>query len=181
MSSATALIAWLEAAPPDAPIEQAGATAAFAMISGHAITAVLESRGPRELAQHEQRLLQSMSTITGHERCGTLYAGGIPAAATTAVLLAPRLPAAVRATLGIGPYGEASPGTTDVPLGWALRGLGVRREPLGVERTPGGHDAAGHEVVLRSVARLWLDRPVAIVTERVYREFLDAFPDGSVK
>jgi hypothetical protein len=184
VSDATALIAWLRAEPPDAPIERSGATAAFAAISGHPITAVMQSRGARRLTHRERQLLQSSDAITGHERRGTLYAGSIPAAATTAVLLPQRLPAAVRATLGIGPDGEALPrasdvpGAGDVPLGRALRGLGARREPLRVQCTPGEQDAAGREVVVCSAARLWLGHPVGIVTERVYREFLDAFPIG---
>ena len=178
MSNVTALIAWLRAAPPDVPIEQTGATAMLAAISGHPVSAVMQSRGPRELTQRERRLLQSNDTITGHERRGALYAGTIPAAATTAVLLPSRLPAAVRATLGIGPDGEAFPGAGNVPLGRALSGLGARREPLRVKCTPGDRDGAGRELVLRSAARLWLGHPVGIVTERVYREFLDAFPAG---
>jgi hypothetical protein len=178
MSDATALIAWLQATPPDAPIEQSGATAAFATISGHPITAVMQSRGPRALTRRERHLLQSHDTITGHERRGALFAGTIPAAATTAVLLPTRLPAAVRTTLGIGTDGEATPGAGDAPLGRALSGLGARRESLRVECTPGAHDAEGRELVLCSAARLWLGHPVAVVTERVYREFLDAFPIG---
>jgi hypothetical protein len=182
VNGVSALIERLLVAPQGAPVEQAGATAVFAAISGCAVDAVMQSRGPRALTQREQQLLQSMGATTGHERRGTLYAGNVPAAATTAVLLAQRVPAAVRATLGIGPDGEALPGIAGVPLGRALSGLGARREPLDVVATPGEHDAVGHELVLRSAARLWLDRPIAIVTERVYREFLDAFPiSGPVK
>jgi len=178
---AEALIAWLLAPPQGTPIEQSGATAAFTAISGRAVAALMQSRGPRDLTQREQQLLRSTDT-TGHERCGTLYAGDVPAAVTTAVLLPQRLPIAVRATLGIGPEGEALTGVVGVPLGRALSGLGSRREPLGVVATPGERDAAGHELVIRSAARLWLDHPIGIVTERVYGQFLDAFPiDGARK
>jgi hypothetical protein len=170
------LIAWLLAAPPRSGVEDSGATAAFAAISGTDIAAVMQSRGPRELTEREQQLLQAMGATTGHERLGTLYAGSIPAAATTAVLLPRRLPAAVRATLGIGPCGSALPAACGVPLGRALAGLGVRREPLEVVPTPGERDGGGNEMVVSSVARLWLGCPVAVVTERVYREFLTAYP-----
>ena len=42
--------------------------------------------------------------------------------------------------------------------------------------TPGQRDAFGREQVIWSAARLWLDRPIAMVTECFYREFLDAYP-----
>jgi hypothetical protein len=176
VSDAGALIAWLLAAPPRSAVEDCGATAAFAAISGTGITAVMHSRGPRELTQREQQLLQSLGVTTGHERRGALYAGSVPAAATTAILLPRRLPAAVRAALGIGPAGAALPAAGEVPLGRALAGLGARREPLEVVPTPGERDAGGNELVIRSAARLWLGCPVAVVTERVYREFLAAYP-----
>jgi hypothetical protein len=178
VSGVGALIERLLAAPQGMPIERSGATALFATISDCSVDAVMHTRAPRALTQHEQQLLQSMGTTTGHERRGTLYADNVPAAATTAVLLPQRLPAAVRATLGIGPDGETLPEIAGVPLGRALTGLGARREPLDVAATPGAHDDAGHELVICSTARLWLGQPVGIVTERVYREFLDAFPFG---
>jgi hypothetical protein len=171
-----ALMAWLLAAPRSRPVEQCGATAAFAAISGTDIAAVMHWRGTRELTAREQYLLQPLGATTGHERLGTLYAGPVRAAATTAILLPHRIPAAVREALGIGgrPAGTAAP---DVPLGRALDGLYVRREPLDVQPTPGQRDAAGREQVICSTARLWLGcYPIAIVTERVYREFLVAYP-----
>jgi hypothetical protein len=170
------LIAWLLAAPRRSPVEDCGATAAFSVISGSEIAAVMHSRRSRELTQREQQLLQALGATTGHERRGVLYAGNIPAAETTAVLLPHRVPATVRATLGIGPRGDALPAVPGVPLGRALGGLGVRREPLEVVPTPGEHDADGNELVISSAARLWLGGPIAIVTERVYRDFLACFP-----
>jgi hypothetical protein len=182
VSGVDALIERLLEAPQGMPIEQSGATAVFAAISGCAVDAVMQTRVPRALTRSEQHLLQPTGTTTGHERRGTLYADNVPAAATTAVLLPHRLPAAVRATLGIGPDGETLPEVAGVPLGRALTGLGARREPLEVVATPGAHDDAGHELIICSTARLWLDQPIAIVTERVYRDFIDAFPfGGSVK
>lgn len=176
MSDTGTLIAWLLAASGGCLVEDCGATAVFAAISGTDITAMMQSRRLRELTQREQQQLQSLGATTGHERRGTLYAGSIRAAATTAVLLPHRLPATVRATLGIGPGGDTVPAVHGVPLGRALRGLRVRREPLEAVPTPGACDADGNELVIRSAARLWLGCPIAIVTERVYREFLTAFP-----
>ena len=92
----------------------------------------------------------------------------------TAVLLPCRIPRTALYLLGTGSGGTAPGG--GVPLGRALAGLGVRREPLEVLATPGQFDAAGREQVAWSAARLWLDAPVALVTESFYREFLDAFP-----
>jgi hypothetical protein len=182
VNAVSTLIERLRVVPQDTPVEESGATAVFAAISGCGVDAFMQSRSPRPLTRREQELLQAMGTDIGHERCGILYADNVRAAATTAILLPARVPAAVRATLGIGPGGETLPEIAGVPLGRALSGLGARREPLNVVATPGEHDDAGHELVLRSTARLWLDRPIGIVTERVYREFLDAFPvRGSVK
>lgn len=176
MSDIGALMAWLLTAPRDCPVEDGGATAAFAAISRNDITAVMDFRGPRELTQREQQLLLTLGATTGHERRGTLYAGGIAAAATTAVLLPHRVPVTARKTLGIGPGGSALPVPRVVPLSRALTGLGVRREPLEVVPTSEEYDAAGNELVISSAARLWLGWPIALVTERVYRVFLAAHP-----
>ncbi len=119
--------------------------------------------------------MHAPGATAGHERRGTLCAGGVPAAAITAVLLPHRVPAAALRALGTDEHG-AEAGGGGVPLGRALAGLGVRREPLTVLATPGQRDAGGREQVLWSAARLWLGSPVALVTECFYREFLDAYP-----
>jgi hypothetical protein len=170
-----ALIARLLEAPRGCPVEEGGATAAFAAISGEPVTAVMQSRGPRELTQREQQQLQALGATTGHERRGVLYAGAVPAAATTAVLLWHRIPASALRAIGIDTAGTAL-ADVGVPLGRALAGLGVWREPLEVLPTPGQCDAGGKEQVIWSAARLWLGYPIAIVTELVYREFLTAYP-----
>jgi hypothetical protein len=175
VSDIGALIAWLLTAPRGRPVEDVGATAMISAISGTEITVVMQSRGPRELTQREQQQLQALGATTGYERRGTLYAGDVPAAATTAVLLPHRIPAAARRALGIGPDGAALP-ARGVPLGRALRGLGVRREPLQAVPTPAERDADGNALVICSTARLWLGCPIAIVTERVYQVFLAAYP-----
>lgn len=175
MNDIGALISWLLEAPRGCAVEDGGATAAFAAISGEPVTAVMRSRGPRELTQREQQQLQALGATTGHERRGVLYAGTVPAAATTAVLLTHRIPTAALEAIGADSTGAAL-ADADVPLGRALAGLGVRREPLEVLRTPGQRDASGNEQVIWSAARLWLGCPIAIVTELVYKDFLTAYP-----
>lgn len=176
IADAEALAAWLLAAPRGGPVEECGATAALAAISGTAVTAVMRSRRARQLTTRQQYLLQSLGATTGHERRGILYAGKVPAAATTAILLPRRIPAGVRDILGITGTGAAVPVARDVPLGPALAGLGVRREPLEARMTPGRRGPDGHEQIICSAARLWLGGPVALIVERIYRGFLTAYP-----
>lgn len=181
MNSAGALITWLLAAPRTGPVEDSGATAALEAIAGTGITAVMRSRCTRDLTTCEQYRLQALGATAGHERRGMLYAGAVPAAATTAVLLPHRVPAAARDLLGITERGTILAVACDVPLGRALRGLGVRREPLALELTPGQLDADGDEQVIRSTARLWLGGPVALVTEHFYAKFLGTFPGCGIR
>ena len=175
MSDVDALAAWLLETPRGCPVEDCGATAVVSAIAGAEVTAVMGSRGLRELTQREQRQLQTLGATIGYERRGTLYAGGVPAAAVTAVLLPGRVPAAALRELGTDVTGAELP-ESGMPLGRALAGLGVRREPLEVLATPDRRDADGRDQVLRSFARLWLGCPVALVTERFYGGFLDAYP-----
>lgn len=170
MNDVDALIGWLLEAPRGhRPVEGCGATALISAISGAPVTAAILSRGPRRLTLHERHLLRAPGAA-GHERRGTLYAAGVPAAAVTAVLLPQRIPLPAWQALGCG-AGEGG-----LPLGLALAGLGARREPLQAMATPGRRDAAGREQVVWSAARLWLRHPVALVTERFYKLFLDAYP-----
>jgi hypothetical protein len=171
-----ALIGWLLEAPSGrCPVEDCGATAALSVISGAEVTVRMSSRGPRELTAGEQRLLQTLGVTIGHERLGILYADNVPAAAVTAVLLPHRVPDTALGALGTDASGAAL-GDGEVPLGRALAGLGVWREPLEALPTPGQRDAAGREQAIWSVARLWLGFPIALVTERFYQAFLDAHP-----
>ena len=176
MNDIDALIGWLLEAPRGRyPVEDCGATALIAAISGTEVTAVMHSRGPKELTVSEQQHLQAPGVTAGHERRGTLYAGSVPAAAVTAVLLPRRIPSTALQSLSVDADGTAL-GDDGVPLGRALAGLGVRREPLEVLATPGQRDAAGREQVIWSAARLWLGRPVALVTECFYQAFLGTYP-----
>lgn len=176
MSDIDALIGWLLEAPcGGCPVEDSGATALITAISGTQVTAVMHSRGPRPLTRQEKRRLHALGTAVGHDRRGTLYAADVPTAAVTAVLIPRRVPRDALKLLATDARGTALDGG-GVPLGRALAGLGVRREPLKAMATPGRRDAAGWEQVIWSAARLWLDRPIALVTERFYRGFLDAYP-----
>ncbi len=55
MNDIAALTAWLLEAPGGCPVEDCGATAVVAAISGAEVTAVMDSRGPRELTQREHQ------------------------------------------------------------------------------------------------------------------------------
>jgi hypothetical protein len=92
------------------------------------------------------------------------------AAEVTSTVLPWRLPAATRRELGIPGPGEPVPPCSDVPLGKALAGLGVRREPLGARlvRSGAGGTGASANIAVESTARMWLgDLPVALASERV--------------
>ena len=93
MSDVDAIIGWLLEAPRGRQlVEDCGATTLLAAISGTQITAVMHSRGSRELTAGEQQQLRVPGAAAGHERHGTLYAGSVPAAAVTAVLVPYRIP-----------------------------------------------------------------------------------------
>jgi hypothetical protein len=66
-----------------------------------------------------------------------------------------------------------------VPLGKALRGQDVTREPLPgeVRLTPGHLDHSGEALAVRSAAQLVRHSvPLGLVFERVYQLPLDTFP-----
>jgi hypothetical protein len=93
-----------------------------------------------------------------------------------------RVPEPARPALGITPngYGQHTPpnGQVPTPLGRALHGLGITREQLNAAATPGHLDETGSEIAVRSTARLWTPSgwPLALVTERIYAQFLAAYP-----
>jgi hypothetical protein len=94
------------------------------------------------------------------------------AAEVSSVVVTDRLPAPVRRALGIpGPEDSAPPPTT-IPLGKALAGLGVHREPLGARMVCGGTGHSGSGFSVESAARMWIaGQPVALASERVTAEF----------
>ena len=172
-------LAALLAERSDGAIEETGATALFKAISGDPLIRIeVLARRTRLLTADECRLLRAGAAASGHERRGMLRTStGVPVADTTSVLLPGRIPAKARAELGIPDHRMPLPPRTRVPLGRALRGFGVRREPLRVQRTDARLDASGQEQIIYSAARLWLGPgPIGLATERVYRRFVEAFP-----
>jgi hypothetical protein len=150
------------------------ATILFEELAGEEIRIELSGCTGRPLTAAECRDLQLSPGARGHERTGTLrtVSSGLVAAEVSSVVVPGRLPASARTALGIPGPEEPAPPPTDVPLGKALAGLGVRREPLGARlvrddgtRVPGGR------VSVTSSARMWLaDVPVALASERVTAE-----------
>ena len=177
MTGAEALATWLLTARPGAGIEDAGATRVLSAVCGTPVTAQIKSRRARPLTASEAGMLAARAGAACHERRGLLVAGPQEVAAqVTAVLIPSRLPAEALARLGIGERGEPAAPAGEVPLGRAVAGLGIYREPLMVSLTPGRRDMRGREQVLCSIARLWYDGPAGLVIERIYRALLDAHP-----
>ena len=150
------------------------ATILFEELAGEEIRIELTGCAGRPLTPAECRDLRVSPGARGYERTGTLRTvrSGLVAAEVSSVVLPGRLPASARTALGIPGPDEPAPPPTDVPLGKALAGHGVRREPLGARlvhdvgtRIPGGR------VSVTSSARMWLaDMPVALASERVTAE-----------
>ena len=150
------------------------ATILFEELAGEEIRIELTGCADRPLTTAECRDLRLGPGSRGHERTGTLRTvnSGLVAAEVSSLVVPGRLPASARTALGIPGPDEPAPPPTDVPLGKALVGLGVRREPLGARlvhddstRVPGGR------VSVTSSARMWLaDAPVALASERVTAE-----------
>src|ERR1700733_6250889 len=135
------------------------ATILFEKLAGEEIRIELTGCADRPLTTAECRDLRLGPGSRGHERTGTLRTvnSGLVAAEVSSLVVPGRLPASARTALGIPRRGEPAPPPTDVPLGKALVGLGVRREPLGARlvhddrtRVPGGR------VSVMSSARMWL-------------------------
>lgn len=177
MSAAEDLAAIL-ASQDGTPIETGGATPILEAIAGEDIRAEVYNVAVRELRADEARLLLPGRATTVVTRLGLLRtASGMPVAEVTAVLLPRRVPGPARPVLGLhqSTGKPLASGRRSVPLGRALRGHGVLREHVRVTLTPGRTDAAGAAQALYSVARLTqAGRPVALVTECVYEEFLAA-------
>ena len=157
------------------------ATLLFERLTGEEIRIELTGRGHRPLTAAERRDLHldlepgPGADGDGHERTGTLRAAGsgLVAAEVWSVVVPGRLPAAARTALGIPGPGEPAPPPTSLPLGKALAGFGVRREPLGArlvhdDGLGSGSSGSGGRVSVSSSARMWLAGvPVALAGERV--------------
>jgi hypothetical protein len=170
------------------------ATLLFEELAGEQVRIELTGRTDRLLTAAECHELHVAPNTFGHHRTGRLRAAssGLVVAEVSSVVIPSRLPAPARTALGIGGPGERTPPPSPVPLGKALAGLGVRREPLGARlardsalenngtrennsahdnNSAGDMDGAGQSADRASVessARMWLgDLPVALASERV--------------
>jgi hypothetical protein len=164
---------------PDAPVESGDMTALFETVCGSPVTAEMSVQAARYVTDRELAILRAGGTDRVHSCDGILRSAvGIPVAEVAAFVITRRVPGPARESLGITRAGSLVPGPCRQPLGRALRGLGVRREQLGVRLTHGRHDTSGQAQTLCSVARLWTGsgQPLALVTEYVYESFFDQFP-----
>jgi hypothetical protein len=146
------------------------ATLLFEELAREQIHIELAGRVNRPLTAAECHELHVSPQAIGHHRAGRLRAAesGLVAAEVSSVVIPWRLPAAARAALGIPCPGEPTPPPTTVPLGKALAGLGVRREPLGARLVREPTAGEGCHIAVESSARMWLgDVPVALASERV--------------
>jgi hypothetical protein len=166
----------------EAPIEHGGAIALFETITGGPLTADISVQPAHDLSDEERVLLGALPPASFHRREGHLHcAAGIPVARITALVVTSRVPDPARTTLGIAPGGHLPAPQHEpkshTPLGHALRGLGISREQLGavVTRADSDDDC---EIAVLSTARLWCPSgwPLALVTEQIYAQFLDAYP-----
>src|SRR5258708_6218431 len=143
------------------------ATLLFEELAGESIHIELAGRTDRALTAAESLELHASPDTIGHHRTGRLrtVTSGLVAAEVTSTVLPWRLPATTRRELGIPAPGEPAPPRSDVPLGKALAGLGVRREPLGARLVRSG---SSDNIAVESSARMGLgDLPVALASERV--------------
>ncbi|HEX4093525.1 MAG TPA: hypothetical protein VHZ33_32820 [Trebonia sp.] len=149
------------------------ATILFERLTGEQVRIELTGRVDRPLTSAECRDLRIAPGAGGHERTGTLRTvdSGLVVAEVSSVVVPGRLPASARTALGVPDANEPTPPPSDVPLGKALAGLGVRREPLGARLARDGARSPGGRVSVSSSARMWLaDVPVALASERVTAE-----------
>ena len=156
LSDAGLLLEMLRRQPPG-PIEDAGAPPRCSRaIPRRRVRPEVLASGTRLLVTPEQQLLDAGGVFKGHERwCLLRTDTGEPVAETTAILRPDRIPAAARAILGISRSGEPDGTPAHEPLGKALRGQGVTREPCEATLTPCRVDLLGEPQVIYSAARLW--------------------------
>jgi hypothetical protein len=149
------------------------ATLLFEELAGEPIRIELTGIWDRPLTPAECHELRIGEGAHGYERTGTLRTvdSGLAAAEVFSIVVPGRLPSSARSALGIPGPDNPMPPPSDVPLGKALAGFGVRREPLGARLVRGGPNVQGNHAV-ESAARMWLaDQPVALAGERVTAEF----------
>jgi hypothetical protein len=149
------------------------ATILFEQLTGEQVRIELTGCADRPLTPAECRDLAISSGAGGYERTGSLrtVSSGLVVAEVSSLVVPGRLPASARTALGMPGPEEPAPPPSDVPLGKALAGYGVRREPLGARLVRDRAAVAGSRVSVASSARMWLaDLPVALASERVTAE-----------
>jgi len=149
------------------------ATILFEELAGEQVCIELTGCVGRPLTPAECRDLRVSPDARGYERTGALrtVGSGLVVAEVSSVVVPGRLPASARAALGIPGADDRVPPPSDVPLGKALAGFGVRREPLGARLERDAARIPGGRVSVRSSARMWLaGAPVALASERVTPE-----------
>ena len=149
------------------------ATILFEELTGEQVRIELTGCADRPLTPAECRDLRIGSAGRGYERTGSLrtVSSGLVVAEVSSLVVPFRLPAAARTALGMPGADEHAPPPSDVPLGKALAGFGVRREPLGARLVRDRASVSGSRVSVTSSARMWLaDVPVALASERVTAE-----------
>jgi hypothetical protein len=182
-SAAQELVNFLLRTNEAVPIEQ-GATALLESIAGHSPISADVSVAPADQLTGEERVLLGAPVLADvHRREGLLLCTpDLPAAHVTALVVTHRVPEPAHRALGITPAGQIQRTPQNeharMPLGRALRGLGVTREQLSATATPFHLNEEGSEIAVLSVARLWTPSgwPLALVMERVHAQFLDAYP-----
>src|ERR1700722_17351409 len=145
------------------------ATILFEQLTGEQVRIELPGCADRPLTAAECRDLRIGAGASGYERTGSLrtVSSGLVVAEVSSLVVPGRLPASARTALGMPGAGEPTPPPSDVPLGKALAGFGVRREPLGARLGGDRAAIAGSGVSVASSARMWLaDVPVALASER---------------
>jgi hypothetical protein len=149
------------------------ATILFEQLTGEQVRIKLTGCADRPLTPAECRDLRIGSGARGYERTGSLrtVSSGLVVAEVSSLVVPGRLPASARTALGMPGAEEQAPPPSDVPLGKALAGFGVRREPLGARLVRDSTGIPGGRVSVTSSARMWLaDAPVALASERVTAE-----------
>jgi hypothetical protein len=149
------------------------ATILFEELTGERVRIELTGCADRPLTPAECRDLRIGPGGRGYERMGSLrtVSSGLVVAEVSSLVVPGRLPAAARTALGMPGADESAPPPSDIPLGKALAGFGVRREPLGARLLRDHASVSGSRVSVTSSARMWLaDVPVALASERVTAE-----------
>src|SRR3984957_10917561 len=145
------------------------ATILFEQLTGERVRIELVGCADRLLTPAECRDLHIVSGARGYERTGSLRTvnSGLVVAEGSSLVVPGRLPPAARTALGMPAAEEPAPPPSDVPLGKALAGFGVRREPLGARLVGDRAAIAGSRVSGASSARMWLsDLPGARASGR---------------